>query len=70
MIQLKKSKDGQHYFIVKARNGHEIARASEMYRTGQGAKRGIAAMLRAIGDADTDLLHEINEHLQKLLQKP
>lgn len=70
MIQLLKSKDGQHYFIVKAANGREIARASEMYVDKRGAKRGIAAMLRAIGDADAELLHEINDHLQKLLYKP
>lgn len=68
MIQLLKSKDGQHYFIVKAANGQVIV-TSETYVDKRGAKRGIAAMLRAIGDSDTDLLHEINEHLQKLLHK-
>lgn len=68
MIQILKSKDGQHYFVVKAANGQVIVR-SETYVDKRGAKRGIKAMFRAIGDDDADLLHEINEQLQKILHK-
>lgn len=69
MIRIIKASDGQHYFVVKSANGKVIV-TSETYVDKRGAERGIKAMLRAIGDADTDLLHKINEQLQKMLHKP
>jgi uncharacterized protein YegP (UPF0339 family) len=44
-IIIKKSRDGQFYFILKARNGETI-HTSEMYKRKAGAKKGIAALAK------------------------
>jgi len=39
MIVIKTSADGQHYFVVKSRNGRTLA-TSETYKTMQSARKG------------------------------
>lgn len=43
-FQIKKSKDEQYYFVLKAKNGEPILNASEMYTTKQACKDGIASV--------------------------
>ena len=43
MITIKKSKNSQYYFLVKARNGKVLV-TSETYKTRGGARKGIRAL--------------------------
>jgi len=43
MFEIKKSKNGQFYFVFKAGNG-EIVCTSEMYASKQSCKKGIRAL--------------------------
>jgi len=42
---IQSSKDGQFYFVLKARNGEVIA-TSEMYKSKQACKNGLKAVRR------------------------
>ena len=50
---LKKSSNGQYYFVLKASNGEDIAQ-SEMYVSKSGAKNGIASVKENAPGAPTD----------------
>jgi uncharacterized protein YegP (UPF0339 family) len=41
--EVKPAKDGQHYFVLKAKN-HQIIGVSEMYTTEASARKGIASV--------------------------
>ena len=43
MFQIRVSKDGQFYFVLKAANG-EIIATSEMYESKQSCLKGIASV--------------------------
>lgn len=47
MINIHKSKDGQFYFVVKAKNG-EIMCTSETYTRKSNLKKGIAALRKVM----------------------
>lgn len=49
-FELKKAKDGQFHFNLKAGNG-EIVLTSEMYKTRTSAENGIASVQKNSGDA-------------------
>lgn len=42
-FEVKPGKDGQHYFVLKAKN-HQIIGVSEMYTTEAAARKGIASV--------------------------
>jgi uncharacterized protein YegP (UPF0339 family) len=44
-FQLRKAKDGEYYFTLRARN-YEVIATSEMYKTKQACKKGIASVRR------------------------
>jgi uncharacterized protein YegP (UPF0339 family) len=46
---LRVASNGQHYFVLKARNGATIG-MSEMYETKQGAENGIDSVINAVDD--------------------
>jgi uncharacterized protein YegP (UPF0339 family) len=43
--EIRLSKSDEYYFVIKARNG-EIIATSEMYKTKQSCKKGIASVKR------------------------
>lgn len=47
MIRLRKSKDGQFYFTIHARNGRKLV-TSETYKTKQSAKKTANAVVLAM----------------------
>ena len=48
-FELRESTNGQHYFVLKARNGRTIG-TSEMYSTAYNAQRGADAVKRNVGE--------------------
>lgn len=48
-IEMRQSKDGQWYFVVKARNNKVLA-TSEMYKTKQSCNKGIWSLRRVLND--------------------
>ena len=48
---IRKSSDGQFYYVLVASNGEDLA-VSEMYASKQNAERGIEAAMRAASDVD------------------
>jgi hypothetical protein len=50
MFELKKAKNGQFYFNLKAANG-EVVLTSEMYKEKRSAANGIASVQKNAGDA-------------------
>jgi uncharacterized protein YegP (UPF0339 family) len=49
--EVKPAKDGQHYFVLKAKN-HQIIGVSEMYTTDAAARKGIASVTKNGPSAD------------------
>lgn len=49
MIHIKPSKNRQHYFVIKARNGKVLA-TSETYKSLRSVYRAIAALRKAAAD--------------------
>ena len=47
MIEIKKNKDGKHYFRVKAKNG-EILCHSEIYESKQGCEQAVQALVKVL----------------------
>ena len=45
MFEAKVAKNGQHYFVLKAKNGQTVGR-SEMYKATAGCKNGMASVKR------------------------
>ena len=52
-FELKKSKSGQYYFVLKAANGEVIAQ-SEQYTTKSAAKHGIESVQKNAAAANTE----------------
>ena len=50
-FEIKKAKDGQFFFNLKATNG-QIILTSEMYKAKSGAKNGIASVQKNAPNAD------------------
>ena len=40
-IHLKKSRDGQFYWVAIAKNGKQVCKSSETYKTKNGAKKSV-----------------------------
>lgn len=55
MITILKSKDGQFYFTVTAKNGKKLA-TSETYKSKQSAVKGAKAVLNAENIVDKTVL--------------
>lgn len=55
--EIKPSKDGQHYFVLKAKN-HQVIGISEMYSTESAVKKGIQSVIKNGATTDIrDLTH-------------
>ena len=50
-FKLKTAKDGQYYFVLKAKNGQTLV-TSEMYKKRSSALKGIASVKKNAPDAE------------------
>ncbi|WAT02943.1 YegP family protein [Rouxiella chamberiensis] len=55
--EMKAGKDGQHYFVLKAKN-HQVIGVSEMYTTASSAQKGMQSVVKNGSSKDIrDLTH-------------
>ncbi len=50
-FEIRVSRNGKYYFVLKARNGHELVR-SEMYESKSACENGIASVQKNAHDAE------------------